>query len=137
MTKAPHNVTQSTNRIVGTYGTKKKETNIRQCGYQVGTGEAQGFPLESVLTGADGHTPPPLDRAHTLIVADYVLDREGKKEFSYTIEVATPDGKKKITGVRPGPHWYRPDPRKPTYTVQVVMDKRPEVMTEEESNQAK
>jgi hypothetical protein len=80
-----------------------------------------GFPLASALTGADGHTPLPEDREHTLILADYVLDQKAKKTFSYTIEVTTRDGREEITRVRPGPQWYRADPRKPAYTVQVVM----------------
>ncbi len=92
----------------------------------------QGFPLESALTGADGHTPPPSDRAHTLILADYVLDQAGKKAFSYTIKVATSAGKKIITGVRPGPLSYRPEPRKPAHTGRIVSGDGPEGMTEEE-----
>jgi len=37
---------------------------------------------------------------------------------------------KVITGVNPGPHWYRPDPSVPTYTITAVLDGKTE--TEEE-----
>ena len=81
-----------------------------------------GKPLSETTTDADGHTPLPKDAEHTLVLADYALNKNGKKEFTYTITVET-DGKKKvITGVNPSPEWYRPDPNKPTYTIVAVLD---------------
>ena len=81
-----------------------------------------GLPIISTLTGPDGHTPLPKDKKNTIILTDFVQDKNGKKEFTYTITVEK-DGKRKvIKGVNPGPEWYRPDPNKPTYTVVVVLD---------------
>ena len=49
--------------------------------------------------------------------------KKPQREYTYTIEVVAPDGRtKRITGVNPGPEWYRPDPNKPTYTITAVLD---------------
>jgi hypothetical protein len=48
----------------------------------------------------------------------------GKKEFTYRITVQAGGLEKTITGVNPGPHWYRPDPNRPTYTITAVLDGR-------------
>ncbi len=92
----------------------------------------QGFANPSTVTGADGHIPLPTEknRKSTVVLADYVQDKDGKKDFTYTITVEA-DGKKKvITGVDPGPQWYRPDAGKPTYTITAVLDGK--TVTEEE-----
>ncbi len=81
-----------------------------------------GLPLRSTVTGEDGHTPLPDDREHTLIVADYFLGQNGKKEFTHTVKVISPQGKEKvITGISLDETWYRVDPMKPTRTIRVVM----------------
>ncbi|MCK4591342.1 MAG: hypothetical protein KAT86_06275, partial [Candidatus Latescibacteria bacterium] len=81
-----------------------------------------GLPLRSTVTGEDGHTPLPDDREHTLIVADYFLGQNGKKEFTHTVKVISPQGKEKvITGISLDETWYRADPMKPTRTIRVVM----------------
>ncbi len=83
----------------------------------------------AAVTGKDGHTPLPSDGKHTLVIADYKLDRNNaaksltKTDFTHTIEVYADGLKKKITGVNPGPQWYRPDPNKANYTITVVMEK--------------
>ncbi|MCK4625218.1 MAG: hypothetical protein KAV00_07905 [Phycisphaerae bacterium] len=48
----------------------------------------------------------------------------------YTITVEKGGRKKVITGINPGPHWYRPDPNVPTYTITAVLDGK----TESEAN---
>ena len=78
--------------------------------------------MPSTLTGADGHTPLPADAKNTLIAADFVQDKDSKKEFTYEITVEKDGVKKVITGVNPGPQWYRPDPNKPVFTVTAVLD---------------
>ena len=79
-------------------------------------------PLRSTATGPDGHTPPPSDKAKTIILPDFVQDKSGRKEFKYTITVEKAGKKKVITTVNPGPGWYRSDPNKPTYTITAVFD---------------
>jgi len=79
-------------------------------------------PKRWTFTGADGHTPLPEDRENTLIIADFVQDKDGRKGFTYTIEVEAGGVKKKLTGLNPDATWYRPDPMKPTKTVVVVLD---------------
>lgn len=81
-----------------------------------------GVPLRQTLVGKDGRTPLPSDKEHTLILTDYELRLSGKKEFTYTITVEKNGKKKVITGVNPGPHWQRPDPNVPTYTITAVLD---------------
>ncbi len=73
------------------------------------------------VTGPDGHTPPPDDLKGTLILSDYVVEGVDKKEFTYRITVEKDGLKKVITGVNPGPDWYRPDPKKPTCTITAVL----------------
>ena len=81
-----------------------------------------GFANSSTVTEADGRTPLPKDVKNTVILTDYVQDKDGKKEFTYTITIEK-DGKKKvITGVNPGPGWYRPKANNPTYTITAVLD---------------
>ncbi len=82
----------------------------------------QGLAEPSTVTGADGHTSSPKDRKNTVILADIVQDKGGKKEFTYTITVEKDGRKKIINGVNPGSDWYRPDPNKPTYTITAVLD---------------
>ncbi|HID28369.1 MAG TPA: hypothetical protein EYP19_00005 [Desulfobacterales bacterium] len=79
-------------------------------------------PLSSTRTGKDGHTPLPEDKTKTLVLKDYQHTQEGRKQFTYKITVQAGGKKKTITGVNPGPHWYRPDPNKPTYTITAVLD---------------
>ena len=81
-----------------------------------------GLAHDPTSTGANGHTPLPADRENTLVLIDCVQDKDGKKEFTYTITVEKDGEKKVITGVNPGPEWYRPDPNKPTYTITAVLD---------------
>ena len=77
-----------------------------------------------VSTGRDGHIPPPSDGIHAVVLTDYLKTNTHKKEFTYTITVEKGNRKKVIRGVNPGPHWYRVDPNKPTYTITVVLDGR-------------
>ncbi|MCK4624218.1 MAG: hypothetical protein KAV00_02830 [Phycisphaerae bacterium] len=42
-------------------------------------------------------------------------------DYTYRITVEKDGLKKVITGVNPGPHWYRSDPGKPTYTITAVL----------------
>ena len=81
-----------------------------------------GQKIDSTTTGKDGHTPLPNDARNTMILTDFVQDKSGRKEFKYTITVEKAGKKKLITSVNPGPHWYRPDPSKPTYTITAVLD---------------
>jgi hypothetical protein len=81
-----------------------------------------GLEMPTTTVGPNGHTPGPSDAAHTIVLTDYVRDAAGKKEFKYTITVEKGGKKKVITGVNPGPDWYRPDPDKPTQTITVVLD---------------
>ena len=78
------------------------------------------------FTGTDGHTPLPKDAKNTLVLTDFVKDNHGVKQFTYTIIVEVPHGRrvirKVITGVNPSAEWYRPDPNKPTYTIVAVLD---------------
>jgi hypothetical protein len=85
-----------------------------------------GQPIPATTTGKDGHTPLPKDAKHTIILTDFVQDKSGKKEFTYTITVEKGGKKKVVKGVNPSPKWYRPDPNKPTYTITVVLDGRKE-----------
>ena len=79
------------------------------------------LPIDETTTGANGHTPLPSDAEHTIIVADFAQDAHSKKEFTYTVEAITPDGRRgNVKGVDPDTHWYRPNPDVPTYTVVVV-----------------
>lgn len=92
--------------------------------------------VSAVKTGKDGRTPLPSDRKHSLVLADYTLSRDNpemklkKKEFTYTIEVFAGGRKKKITGVNPGPNWYRPDLDVSTYTITAVLDGKTETEAE-------
>ncbi len=79
-------------------------------------------PLKATHTLKNGHTPLPTDAKHCMVLADFVLNEAGKKEFTYTITVEKNGRKKVITGVNPGPKWYRPDPKRPTHTITVVLD---------------
>ncbi|MDY7011902.1 MAG: hypothetical protein SVV80_14320, partial [Planctomycetota bacterium] len=89
-----------------------------------------GQPISTTTTTATGHTPGPSDKARTLILPDFVQDASGRKEFTYTITVEKGGKKKVITGVNPGPDWYRPDPDKPTYTITAVLDSKTETEAE-------
>ncbi len=80
--------------------------------------------FSSITTTKSGHTPLPSDRKHTIVLSDFVLTKSGKKDFTYRITIEAGGKKKVITGVNPGPHWYRPDPNKPTYTITAVLDGR-------------
>ncbi len=81
-----------------------------------------GQPISTTKTTRTGHTPLPSDKAATLILPDFVQDKAGRKEFTYTITVEAGGKKKIITGVNPGPHWYRSDPNKPAYTITAILD---------------
>jgi hypothetical protein len=81
-----------------------------------------GQKIDSTTTGKDGHTPLPKDAKNTMILTDFVQDKNGPKEFTYTITVEKDGRKKVITGVNPGPEWHRLDPSKPTYTITAVLD---------------
>ena len=85
-----------------------------------------GRPIHTTTTGADGHMPLLEDANGTMILSDFVQDKSGKKEFTYTISVEKDGRKKTITGVDPGPDWYRSDPNKPTYTITAVLDGKTE-----------
>ena len=89
-------------------------------------------PHRETITGEDGRTPLPKDGRNTIILPDFVQDKNGKKEFTYTITVEKDGMRKVITGVNPGPEWYRPDPNKPTYTITVILGSKPEVESEED-----
>jgi len=78
--------------------------------------------MRETLTGKDGRTPLPSVDEHTLVLTDYQLSQSGRKEFTYTIIVEKDGSKKVISGVNPGPHWYRPDPNEPTYTITAILD---------------
>ena len=83
-----------------------------------------GKPMSLAVTGANGHIPLPEEGKGAIALTDFVLERSGKREFTYTI-LAEKDGLRKvITGVNPGPHWYRPDPNEPTYTIIAVLDSK-------------
>ncbi|MDY7010350.1 MAG: hypothetical protein SVV80_06295 [Planctomycetota bacterium] len=76
-----------------------------------------------VTNEVDNDTYPAETADGSIIVADYVQDRAGKKEFTYTVEVSTTDGRRKsIKGVDPNLKWYREEPNKPTHTITVVLD---------------
>ena len=81
-----------------------------------------GFADSSTVTGADGHTPLPKDVKNTIILTDFVQDKDGRKEFTYTITIEKDGQKKVITGVNPGPGWYRPKANKSAYTITAVLD---------------
>ena len=83
-------------------------------------------PIHATTTGEDGHTPLPEDANGTMIVNAFVQDKSGKKEFTYTVSVEKDGRKKTITGVDPGPDWYRSDPNKPTYTITAVLNGKTE-----------
>lgn len=78
--------------------------------------------MRTTVTGRKGRTPPLTDKKHTVILTDFIRNAAGKKEFTYTITVESGGKKKVITGVNPGPDWYRADPNKPTYTITAVLD---------------
>ena len=75
---------------------------------------------------SSGHTPLPTDKKGVIILTDFVQDKNGKKEMTYTITVEKDGRKKTITAINPGPHWYRPDPNVPTYTITAVLDGKTE-----------
>ncbi|NQU20871.1 MAG: hypothetical protein HQ567_06275 [Candidatus Nealsonbacteria bacterium] len=81
-----------------------------------------GRSIHATTTGEDGHTPLPTDANNIMIVTDFVQDKSGKRQFTYAISVEKDGRKKTITGVDPGPDWFRPDPNKPTYTITAVLD---------------
>ena len=89
-----------------------------------------GEPISATTTGKDGHTPLPEDVTNTMVLTDFVQNEDGKKEFTYCITVQASDVKKAITGVDPGPGWYRPAPNKSTYTLTAVLDGRTVTETE-------
>jgi len=82
---------------------------------------AQGLKLNSTLTGADGHTPLPSDPSQTLILADYVKDYAGNREFAYTIKAEINGATGIVKGVNPDATWYRSDPNVPVKTIQVIL----------------
>jgi len=84
-----------------------------------------------VKTDSAGHTPGPSDIVHALVLTDFVQDSSKKQKFTYKITIEAGDQKKVITSVDPGPHWYRPDPNVPTYTITAVLDGRAETETPE------
>ena len=90
--------------------------------------------LSSAKTGPDGHTPLPTDKDKTLVLKDYVQTREDRKQFTYKITVQAGGKKKVITGVNPGPDWYRADPNKPAYTITAVLDTKTETEAELRKN---
>ncbi len=76
----------------------------------------------TVINEGDDKTYPAVNEDGTWIIADYVQDQAGKKEFTYTVEVTTPDGKKaSIRGVNPDASWYRADGRKKAMTIKVTV----------------
>ncbi|MCK4626950.1 MAG: carboxypeptidase regulatory-like domain-containing protein, partial [Phycisphaerae bacterium] len=79
----------------------------------------------TVITEADNKAYPPVNEDGTWIVADYVQDKAGKKDFTYTVEVTTSDGRKaSIKGVNPDASWYRADGRKNAMTIRVPPNER-------------
>jgi len=88
----------------------------------------EGLPLSSTLTGTDGHTPLPSDKANTLVVTDYKKylntgTGEVKQDnFTYSI-TASKDGKTaSMSGWDIDESWYREDPNTPTKTVVCNID---------------
>lgn len=76
-----------------------------------------------VINEVDNKAYPAETDDGSIIVADYVQNRAGRKEFTYTIEISTPAGQRKIIkGVNPDPKWYSEKPGKPTYTITAVLD---------------
>ncbi|RJS75398.1 PEGA domain-containing protein, partial [Methanophagales archaeon] len=88
----------------------------------------EGLPLSSTLTGTDGHTPLPSDKANTLVITDYKKylntgTGEVKQEnFTYSI-TASKDGKTaSMNGLDIDESWYRENPDVPTKTVVCNID---------------
>ncbi len=76
----------------------------------------------TVTNEADNKAYPAEGAGGEWVLADYVQDKAGKKEFTYTIEVTTPDGRKAgIKGVNPDASWYRADGLKKARTIKVVV----------------
>ncbi len=48
-----------------------------------------------------------------------------RRNYTYSITAVAPDGKTKtVTGVDPGPSWYRPDPQRPTHTITIAIGRQ-------------
>jgi hypothetical protein len=119
-------------KIINEVDVRYRPENMER--YSVETGEmGEGIsqtlrwhlPLDETITDKNGHTPLPSDKEHTVIVADYLLGKGGKTEFTYTIRATSAEGLTGIvTNVDPSSSWYRPDPMKPTHTVKVVLGRR-------------
>ncbi len=96
--------------------------------------------LRRATTGKEGHTPGPADAKKTIVLTDFVRNGGKNKEFTYTITVEIGSGRRAIrqviTGVNPGPEWYRADPDKPAYTITAKLDGKVKTVTEEELKKA-
>ncbi|MCK4624219.1 MAG: hypothetical protein KAV00_02835, partial [Phycisphaerae bacterium] len=103
-----------------------------EMGKNVSVTMASYLPLRTTITGNDGHTYPPKERARTIILADCEQGKHGKKEFTYTVTVEKDGLKKTITGINPGPHWYRTNCNKPAYTIVCILGGKRKVVSEEE-----
>ena len=70
--------------------------------------------ITTTYTGADGHTPLPLNSENTLVIADFKIDSHGSTtttQFnSYTITAEKDDVTVTMTDIDADTNWYRPDP---------------------------
>jgi len=77
----------------------------------------QGRACSGAVTAGDGHTPMPADAAHTLILTDFVQDKNSSTNFTYTITAEKDGLKGRVRGVDPDANWYRADPQIPVITI--------------------
>jgi len=75
-----------------------------------------------IINEVDNQNYPAEKDGNLWVLADYVQDKTSKKEFTYTVEVNTPDGRKaSLKGVNPDASWYRQEGKDKAMTVKVVV----------------
>ena len=75
-----------------------------------------------IINEVDNQNYPAEKDGNLWVLADYVQDKTSKKEFTYTVEVITPDGRKaSLKGVNPDASWYRQEGKDKAMTVKVVV----------------
>ncbi len=78
-------------------------------------------PMRSTATGPDGHTALPKNKENTVIISDFIQNKEGKKKFIYTVTASKDGQTAAMSGLDIDESWYRENPNMPTKTVIMVL----------------
>ena len=80
--------------------------------------------LTSAKTGPDGHTPLPSDPVNTIVLLGSCKRALNQQSMAYTITAEKRGLVGYAKGVKPDESWYRPNPKIPTKTVVIVLERK-------------